>query len=92
MFEFLKVTSHNSCQTVLMFQLFTTEAQWGQIVISLLFFTFRFLFFTFPFFVFYFSVFVLNVLIFSSSFCLLVLVLVFILSFSVFVFNFLSFT
>ena len=35
MFEFLKVTSYNSCQTVLMFQLFTTEAQWGQIVISL---------------------------------------------------------
>ena len=35
-------------------------------------------------FVFYFSVFVLNVLIFTSSSCFLVLVLVFILSFSVF--------
>ena len=69
-----------------------TEAQGGQIVISLLFFTFRFLFFTFPFFVFYVSVFVLNVLIFSSSFCFLILVLILIFHFSVFVFNVLIFT
>ena len=58
----------------------------------LLFFTFRFLFFTFSFLFFTFQFFVLNVLIFTSSFCLSIEISVFILSFSVFVFNVLIFT
>ena len=63
-----------------------TEALWGHLVISFLFFTFSFLFLTFCFllrhfafrlrffvFIFYFPVFAFNVLIFTSLWCLSVL-------------------